>query len=172
MTRLFIDMDGVLADFDGHYTKLFGETPEESDKQHKSRLWNNINGHMGEFFAELPKMPGVTTLLQAIRYLHSAGKVSEVYILTAAGDSTFEVVSKQKRKWLAQHISDNYMVLTTRKGVDKAAFVQKPGDVLIDDMQKNCDAWEAAGGTAVHYTSLFAGLTQLSEKFYYDADIG
>lgn len=164
MTRLFIDMDGVLADFDKHYLHVFGESPEDSDAKHKSLLWKNINGHMGEFFAEMPQINGAGMLLNKARLLRFFGNVAEVYFLTAAGDSAFDRVSREKRKWLKEHFGQyDFMMLTTRKGVDKAAFVQDEGDILIDDMEKNCAAWEAAGGIAIRFKNAEQAIAELKE---------
>ena len=56
--QLFVDLDGVLADFDSHYDALFGGRP---DKKDDSVDWKAI-AKADKFFFNLPPMPDYEAL--------------------------------------------------------------------------------------------------------------
>jgi hypothetical protein len=80
-------------------------------------------------------------------YHHGA----ELAILTAAPDNDkhFEI-ARHKKAWVKQHLGD-VMVLPSYGSARKAAFIQNPGDILIDDWKKNIEAWEAEGGVGIKH---------------------
>jgi hypothetical protein len=39
--------------------------------------------------------------------------------------------------------------------------MRAPGDILIDDLSKNCKRWTDAGGIAVHHTSAADSILKL-----------
>lgn len=135
---LNIDLDGVMADFDAAFPAIFG-------LDHRSLadddMWARINGHPS-FFRDLPLMPGSLAFFREVEHL-------DPVILTACPKSNYVHVAGQKRAWVRQHLSDTCVVLPVMGGRHKALFLQQPGDILIDDMAKNCDAWAAAGGTPI-----------------------
>ena len=65
--------------------------------------------------------------------------------------------------WIAKNLSNVGKEIFV-PAVQKSAFA-KPNRILIDDMQKNIDAWEAAGGEAILHTSTTETLTTLKEKY-------
>jgi hypothetical protein len=73
----------------------------------------------------------------------------------------FNQAIQGKKEWIAKNIS----------GVNKEIFVpasQKSSfatskHILIDDMQKNIDAWKAAGGKAILHTSTSNTIEQLQK---------
>lgn len=158
MRRIFLDMDGVLADFDGAFLSLFGKTCEQCES--KNEMWRLIHGH-DEFFYNLPKMEGAIDLYDtAVSY---SNEYSRPIILTSAGSSDFHHVAQQKRRWIQSHIDNSALIITVKDGLDKAAFVHNAGDILIDDWRKNCEAWEAVGGVSVKYENYLQAINDMGE---------
>lgn len=137
---LYIDLDGVMADFDGAFPTIFG-------LDHKSLadddMWLHINGHPS-FFRDLPPMQG------AVEFFKSVEKFSPV-ILTACPKSNYPHVAAQKRAWVREHLSHHCWVLPVLGGRHKPLFMHGVGDILIDDFGKNCVAWTEAGGVAIKH---------------------
>src|SRR4051794_35516450 len=125
MRRIMLDMDGVLADFDGAFASLFGKEAHECES--KNEMWRLIHGH-DEFFYHLPLMEGAKDLF---RVAERSGL--SYYILTSAGSSNYRAVAEQKKAWVKKNISDTALVIAVKDGLDKAAFVQNKGDILVDD---------------------------------------
>lgn len=135
---IYLDLDGVMADFDLAFPFIFG-------LDHRSLadddMWARINSHPS-FFRDLPPMPGAIAFFRSIEHL-------DPIILTACPKSNYAHVAGQKREWVREHLSATCTVLPVMGGRHKALFMHREGDVLIDDMPKNCDAWSVAGGTAI-----------------------
>ncbi len=147
--RIFIDMDGVLADF------LRGvESPEYLGEP----LTNDAKGHTTydlrkkeltdkRLFANLPPMVDMYDLLAYVRHCETPWE-----ILTAAGDVNRELVVYDKNEWIKRYVDPSVVVTCTFTGTQKAAYAYE-GSVLIDDRPKNIEAWENAGGIGIVHTS-------------------
>lgn len=137
---LYLDMDGVMADFDGAFPAVFG-------LDHRSLadddMWGHINAHPS-FFRDLPPMPGALHFFESIRWLQPV-------MLTACPKTNYAHVAAQKRAWAREHLCPHITVLPVMGGRNKALFMHNPGDILIDDFGKNCDAWREAGGVAIKH---------------------
>lgn len=147
--RLFIDMDGVLADFDRGFIERFQIDHRAKDFP-KKEMWDKVYS-VDKFFLHLPVMRDAELLMESVHHLRVGGYVSSVYILTACPSSAYEDVAAQKKAWIKEHIGGDYTVLPAYRSESKPAFIQNPGDILIDDWRLNCEAWEAAGGRAVKF---------------------
>jgi len=137
---LYIDLDGVMADFDGAFPAIFG-------LDHRSladdEMWGHINSHPS-FFRDLPPMAGALDFFRSVEHLNPV-------ILTACPKSNYPHVAAQKRAWVRAHLSQTCLVLPVLGGRHKPLFMHQAGDVLIDDFGKNCAAWTAAGGIAIKH---------------------
>lgn len=49
------------------------------------------------------------------------------------------------------HLSRTRLVLPVLGGRHKPIFMHQPGDLLINDYGKSCEAWNEAGGIAIKY---------------------
>lgn len=137
---LYIDLDGVMADFDGAFPQVFG-------LDHRSladdEMWGHINGHPS-FFRDLPPMFGALEFFRSVEHLNPV-------ILTACPKSNYPHVAAQKRAWVREHLSQTSLVLPVLGGRHKPLFMHQAGDILVDDFGKNCIAWSAAGGVAIKH---------------------
>lgn len=151
MRRIFVDLDGVMSDFDGFFLQQFGiETKDVTKKE----MWQKIHGY-DRFFLKLPVMAGAYTLYEAIPY------ELDVAFLTSAGTSNYAHVAEQKKLWVQEYIDRDALVICVKDGLDKASMVQNKGDILIDDWRLNCEAWEAAGGVAIKYENALQAIEDL-----------
>jgi 5'-nucleotidase len=140
--RLYLDLDGVMADFDGHFRQVYGKsTKSVSD----DTMWSLINS-TPTFFYDLPLMSGAREFFNDISFLN-------VSILTACPKSNYKETALQKKAWVRKNLSETVNVITMLGGKNKGLFMQHPGDILIDDFQENCDAWDELGGISIRHTS-------------------
>lgn len=150
MRRLFVDLDGVLADFDRHFPERFGihqhSIPED-------QMWKMII-ESGDFFRTMPLMEG------ALEFWSSLKSKMHPIVLTACPSSDHAGTARQKVAWVQEHFGKEVIVLPVRGGKMKPIFMQNPGDILIDDWQKNCDVWNAAGGSAILFEDSSSALSQ------------
>lgn len=137
---LYVDLDGVMADFDGAFPAVFGlDHRSLADEE----MWGHINSH-ASFFRDLPPMAGAIEFFRSIEHLNPV-------ILTACPKSNYAHVAAQKRAWVREHLSQTCLVLPVMGGRHKPLFMHQPGDILIDDWGKNCAAWTEAGGVAIKH---------------------
>ena len=153
--RIFVDMDGVLADFIQGCSAMIGEplTPDNNGHmiydQRKLELTNK------RLFRNLPPMVDMHDLLAYIRHTELPWE-----ILTAAGTINRELVVYDKNEWIKQWVSPNVVVTCTYNGNQKGGFAMK-NCVLIDDRQRNIDVWEKNGGIGILHTSARSTIDQL-----------
>lgn len=138
MTRVFLDLDGVMADFDAHFPAVFG-------LDHRGladdAMWQTINAHPS-YFRDMPPCVGAVEFFREIEAL-------EPIVLTACPRTNYANAARQKREWVREHLSTKILVLPCMGGHNKPLFMHEPGDILIDDFRRNIDAWTAAGGISI-----------------------
>lgn len=140
--RLFLDLDGVMADFDAHFPATFGlDHRGLADDD----MWATINAHP-TYFRDMPPCPGAVDFFRTVEQF-------DPIVLTACPKSNYAHVARQKRAWVREHLSTSIMILPVMGGRFKPLFMHAPGDVLIDDFEKNCAAWTDEGGVAILHRS-------------------
>ena len=155
--RIFVDMDGVLADFNTGVETLTGTPFPNTDQGHndyderKEELTNK------RLFRNLPPMPDMYDL---VGYVRHTGLPWE--ILTAAGVVNRELVVWDKNEWIREYVSPSVVVTCTMTGSQKGMFALE-GSVLIDDRKKNIQAWEDNGGIGILHTSAEDTINQLKK---------
>jgi hypothetical protein len=139
--QLFLDCDGVLADFTTYATGIFGEPPDQAEVQHGDEgFWSRLKAH-GSFYRSLPLMADAMQLFNAVAHLNPV-------ILTGCPDGGW--AEPQKRAWRDQHFPAIEMICC--KSRNKREHMS-PGDILVDDLVKYRQLWLDAGGTFVHHLS-------------------
>ncbi len=154
MKIIHIDLDGVLADFDGHYKALFGAVTTDE------KMWQNINSNPTYFL----DMPPMEDSFQLLKYVYQIKGVEYIRILTATG-WRHEHVSKQKVAWCAKHwgYDPNY-ITTVRKSEHKAWFAS-PNAILIDDSERSINPWVKAGGIGILHVNTKHTIRDLNELY-------
>jgi hypothetical protein len=154
MTRqLFLDCDGVLADFEAGATEVLGLTPRAFEQRHGIReFWRRL-ARAPDFYARLPLMRDARTLFDAVAHL-------DPIILTGLPLGNW--AAPQKVRWADQHFPGTHIITCMAR--DKYRHM-KGKDVLVDDRADHRDKWEAAGGTFVHHKSARESLQQLAKIY-------
>ena len=151
--RLFLDADGVLADFDEGARGLLGMTPRAFEAKHgRGAFWKRL-AEADDFYATLAEMPDARRLFDAVKHLQPT-------ILTGLPLGNW--AAPQKVKWAAEHFPG--VPIITCMARDKHKHM-KPGDVLVDDRENHRAAYEAAGVVFVHHRNAEDSIRQLSEIF-------
>jgi len=148
---VYLDMDGVIADFFGGVEKMFGVkhwkelTSVKSKGQLKQEVINRIVG--SDFFATLPKFPTADQLIALIKSA-TGGKFS---ILTSPLIGDHENSATQKKIWISKNIEKPDEVIVSGRKEKWAKQKDGTPNILIDDRPVNIDRWTAKGGFGILY---------------------
>ncbi len=160
---VYLDMDGVLADFFGGVEKLYGvshwkELTSDKTKDLKAEVINRITGT--DFFATLPKFKSADELIQLVKKF-TGGKFS-INTSPLRGDN--ENSGKYKKIWISNNIEKpDEIVVTGRKEAYAKDKASGTPNILIDDRPVNIERWENAGGHGILYQANRDPLTKVEK---------
>ena len=136
--KLFLDLDGVLADFDAGVKVVTGRRPEELPLK---TMW-----------AALAKAPAFFDTLEFMHDAEALWRFCEPHhptILT--GLPLGKWAPAQKKRWVARMLGAHVPIVTCMSR-EKPRW-SGPGHVLVDDRASAREGWEAKGGTFIHHVS-------------------
>lgn len=158
--KIFVDLDGVMVDFNKFAKDCIGIRPTdwELDKGIKRDFWKAVGKWVKDgkkFFEDMEPMADANILWGHIKKYHPT-------ILSATGFVNNAKV--EKRAWVTKHLGSTAggMALLVRSASDKAQYAA-PNHILIDDREKAIDPWVAAGGIGILHTSALETIKQLKK---------
>ncbi|WP_265563780.1 5' nucleotidase, NT5C type [Sphingomicrobium arenosum] len=151
---LFLDCDGVLADFDGGVKKLTGMDAHAFQKKvGVGGFWKTL-ARAEDFYANLDPLPGALEMVEAVAHLAPT-------ILT--GLPMGKWAEPQKRAWGEKWLPGVPMITCMAR--DKHLYAA-PGDVLVDDREKQRAPWENDGqGRFILHRTPAISLGELAEIY-------
>jgi hypothetical protein len=153
MRQLYLDCDGVLADFDKGATAVLGLAPRAYESRHGlGRFWQQLAA-APDFYFGLPLKDDAMELFDAVRHL-------DPVILTGLPRGNW--AADQKVRWAAKHFPGTRIITTMAR--DKRDHA-RDGDVLVDDQLRHSARWIEAGGVFVHHRSAAQSLRELRKYF-------
>ena len=151
--KVYVDMDGVLAD-------LFNHVGELHDVAHYNQMtpsqWEAFfkDSNAYELFRSLPAFATANKLLQMV--VDFAGGYT---ILSSPLSFDREGSIKGKREWLSKHITVPADDIIFEHEKQKYATTNGEPNILIDDYGVNIRKWDGAGGIAEAPATLAAATT-------------
>lgn len=160
MKKIFVDMDGVLTDFNKKYTQMFGMTPAEvrADRVNKqySDNWHKFVDRFG--FEKLEWHPGGQDL---VFFLESLENVQLCILTSAGGFDRHPEVQEQKLVWLNNNMIHWPAVVVPGRRF-KAGFAS--GDAfIIDDTPDVVKGFCENGGNGIIHTDASKTIEVLSK---------
>jgi len=141
-TEIYVDMDGVLADFFGDWARLMNvDHWSDIGKENIPQALDKIR-QTEDFWLELPLTSNAKNLLGIIKKLKGSYKILSSPL---PDDPNSE---PHKREWIKNNL-DFFLPREVIITHDKAKYARnKDGtpNILIDDYGVNINAWEEAGG--------------------------
>ena len=175
MPHLYLDMDGVQADFFGAWAKWYSKKTGKQVTSYKDigdaeaqlasimELTNQGPQFVEEFFANLEPLRGFASVLSWVKQ----NKIP-YSILSAPLRGNNAASISGKKSWLARHNPGAQQEIFTGRKESYAVNKQtKKPNVLIDDHGKYIDRWTGRGGIAIKHTDSNPQATiQALEKIY------
>ena len=150
--KIYLDMDGVLVDFDQQFKDLTGMMPREFEAKHGSTgFWEAIDKAGVGFWRGMSWMPGGEALYnRASQFDHE--------LLSSPSRSELSKIGK--RLWRRDKTPSTKLTLSR-------SYLKKnyaaPNHILIDDREDNIQQWRDAGGIGILYTSANQVNTELDK---------
>jgi len=160
---VYLDMDGVLADFFGGVEFLYGvdhwkQLTNDKTKDLKKQVIDRITGT--DFFAVLPKFESADALIGMVKKF-TGGKFS---INTSPLRGDHENSAKYKKVWISNNIEQpDEIIVTGRKETYAKDKLSGTPNILIDDRPVNIQRWQAAGGYGILYQANRDSLNKVQE---------
>lgn len=143
---IYLDMDGVVADFQARACELFARTDllkrwpaglgvDQAIGVSRERFWEVADRKAPEFFAELKPLPWFDELY---------AELSEIGPVVFCSRPTYNPDHvAQKLAWLQRRFGREFKSYSFLQ--DKS-LLAKPGSILVDDEADNVSSFSAAGG--------------------------
>lgn len=150
ITRIYFDLDGVLAGFDDQFKKYNKEGLDFKSyigKYGANEAWDIINKGKVKFWSTMPWNPGGQELYNRVMKLADE-KGFEVWILSSPGLDPKGDAKKGKNLWVDKHLNIPESRRVYKQAKNKYTEA-KPGYMLIDDMGANVSQFIQAGGTGI-----------------------
>lgn len=143
ISMIYLDMDGVIADFYKRYYERYKLAPRDAEKK------KEFNKYFDEFiatgqFATLDLMPGA---MDGLIFLRKHLTVPTQILSSTANEARYDEISKQKMLWLETHgitFTPNFVPGKRHKYKFAA-----PDKIIIDDTESVIDDWKKAGGIGI-----------------------
>ena len=149
MPQLFLDLDGVLADFERGAEQLLGMPAKQFQEQRGTgAFWKKL-ATAPDFYGSLELLPDARQLVEDVLHL-------DPIILT--GLPIGKWAEPQKRAWVERHFPGMQVITTLAR--NKYTYCS-PGDVLVDDQERYREAWEGAGGIFIHHLDAAGSLAEI-----------
>jgi 5'(3')-deoxyribonucleotidase len=150
--KIYIDMDGVVADFDKFVSNLLGRKIGWGVSDLTSAEWSKVAA-VPNFYNQLDLIEDSEVMVAAA--LSFSTRFDVEFLTALPRESTMPTARADKTDWLAEHfpgVPINFGPFSR----DKQKWFKTPGDILIDDKPSNVAEWVTAGGIAIHHQGDFA----------------
>jgi 5'(3')-deoxyribonucleotidase len=160
MTTLYLDMDGVVADFDEYAARTLELSP--SGGIYPDEVWYELAAN-ARLYRDLIKTLYADDLVSECRDFTLTKEYDLKFLTAVPKGNDVPWAFYDKVLWAQQHFP-GIAVMFGPYSKDKWQHC-RPGDILIDDRLSNIEQWRVAGGIAIHHTNIDATLYELSRLY-------
>ena len=161
MNTLYIDMDGVVADFNEYAFRVHGFAPEVEFADNE---WNQIAKNE-RLYRDLKKTPYADELVEYCRHFGKVNNYSVFFLTAVPKSNRLHWAFTDKVEWGRIHFPD-IPVHFGPFSKDKHVHC-KADDILIDDRMSNIIEWRNANGVGILHETFEKTIDEL-RKISYD----
>ena len=146
ISTIYLDMDGVIADFAKRYKELYHMEPREAEKK------KEFNKYFDEFIAtkQFETLDLMDGSMDGLTFLRKHLTIPTQILSSTANEERYDEISRQKMIWLQTHgITFTPHFVPGKRHKWKYA---KPDTIIIDDTASVIDDWRKAGGIGILHT--------------------
>ncbi len=158
--KIYVDMDGVVADFDQRFLDLSGMMPREYEAKYgRDAFWEFIDEGENKlkFWVGIPQMSDAQSLMDYVsQYDYEMLTSPSIKQQSLMGKGLW-IKNQTKNGLFKSKPKVNYRF--AKKKIEFAA----PNHILIDDKASTIDSWNSKGGIGILHTSAADTINQLKK---------
>ena len=158
MKTLYLDLDGVIADFNEYAQRTLGLPPSQGI--YPNDKWQKL-AENPRIYRDLLKTPYAEELVRRCVKFCLERNYEYAFLTAVPKGNDVKWAFYDKVEW-AQKYFPGVPVFFGPFSKDKHQHC-KPGDILIDDRVSNIEEWQAAGGIAIHHTDIDTTFAELAK---------
>lgn len=141
--KIYVDMDGVLTDFEKAVDEILGREAWETSKWEQMRKFPH-------FYRDLKPIDGSIMLLSELIYHY--GDAVEILTGIPKEEAGIKYAAQDKRDWVKEWIPNVIKIHTVHRS-QKAEFCKGSDYLLIDDLEQNISEWKEKDGSGLLFTT-------------------
>lgn len=161
--KIYLDMDGVLADFDRGVRELCHMEPSPQNEGWRpgmdDPMWAKVRT-IDHYYDKLELMPGAKMMFDKL--YEEFGSKCEILTGIPKPKRGVLIAGEDKINW-AHRLLSNDLVVNIVYREQKPDYCTGKDCILIDDLKKNIEEWEKCGGTGILFTNAEDTLRQVHE---------
>lgn len=139
--KIYIDMDGVLADFEKGVREHCGIGTEDDEK-----MWAAVK-NVDHFYYKLEPISGTIEMMKSL--IDKYGDKCEILSAVPKARRGIIHAEEDKREWIRKYLGNEIVVNLVHDWTEKLPFCTGEGCILIDDRYENILGWREVGGTGI-----------------------
>lgn len=156
MTTLYLDMDGVVADFNEYAHRTLGVPASQGI--YPDDVWQKLAANP-RLYRDLIPITYAGELVATCFNFAQRKQYGFMFLTAVPKGNDVPWAFYDKVEWARKYFP-NIPVMFGPYSKDKHQHCE-PGDILIDDRSSNIEEWRAAGGIAIHHVDFDATITAL-----------
>lgn len=153
---IYIDMDGVVADFNSFVSNLLGRQIGWHERDLSAKEWDVLS-NVPNLYAQLPLIEKSVEMVNLCKTFQS--EVNVEFLSAIPRKTTMPSAKQDKIDWINKYFPGT-VVNFGPYSKDKQYWA-RPGDILIDDKPSNINEWGTAGGIPIYHLGDFDLTNQL-----------
>lgn len=159
MKTLYLDMDGVVADFDEYVMRTLGVPPSNGLFNHET--WKKLAANP-RIYRDLKKTPYADNLVEYCKKFCQTYGYDLKFLTAIPKGNDMPWAFHDKMTWALFFFPD-IPVMFGPYSKDKHHHCED-GDILIDDRRSNIEEWQAAGGVGILHTDFETTVTEFEQR--------
>lgn len=148
--KIFVDMDGVLCDFDKKCRSVFDINPNESSREYSKRIgtnkyWKKIR-ETENFWSSIEPISDSISMWEKLSKICGEDNIT----ILSSPDKDPKCI-EGKNEWINTHLGHN----TKRIFDTNKKKYSKHGHLLIDDLEHQIEDWITGGGFGILCKGIF-----------------
>jgi 5'(3')-deoxyribonucleotidase len=162
---IYLDMDGVVADWNAGVRDILGYTKEDPNAHYPDEDWNRIKTNE-RMYRDLPVMKNAQDLVNIARQFRDRLGWRLLFLTAVPKGNDVPWAFWDKCNWAQKNFPD-VPVHFGPFAKDKQVHAVE-GDILVDDRRSNVEQWRSKGGVGIEVTEGDLGAAIIKLRLLFD----